>query len=173
MIKVLFFEACQRHSSDGSLVSFLWTDIERQYSGTGRHYHNLQHLDNLAQQLLPLKAQFSSWDAVVFSIAYHDIIYNVLKQNNEERSAAYAQKKLASIDFPEAQLQQCKTMILLHKNHQASDDQEVNLLPMLISASSVRRKKPTQPILSRSGKNMPSIPGLCTGPVAKKCCSIS
>lgn len=127
MTRTLFFEACRHYSSDETTISSLWEEIEQQYSVTGRHYHNLAHLDNLTQELLPVKEQFSCWDAVVFSIVYHDIIYNVLKQNNEERSAGHAEKKLALIAVPATAAQKCKAMILATKGHQASDDHEVNL----------------------------------------------
>lgn len=127
MIKALFLEASRRYSPDESLVSSLWADIEKRYAGPGRHYHNLDHLDSLSKELLPLKDRFTDWDAVVFAVAYHDIIYNVLKQNNEERSADYAQAKLALLPLPESGLQKCRAMILATKSHQASDDPDIDL----------------------------------------------
>jgi predicted metal-dependent HD superfamily phosphohydrolase len=55
------------------------------------------------------------------------VVYNVLKQNNEEKSADYAEKKLASIAVPAVEAQKCRVMIRATKSHQASDDHEVNL----------------------------------------------
>lgn len=127
MIKPLFFEACRHYSSDGPLVSSLWEEIEKKYSAADRHYHNLVHLDNLSKELIPVKEQFNNWDTAVFSIVYHDVVYNVLKQNNEEKSADHAEKKLASIAVPAVEVQKCRTMILATKSHQASDDHEVDL----------------------------------------------
>jgi predicted metal-dependent HD superfamily phosphohydrolase len=127
MIKGLFFQAVQRYTADESLILSLWNDIEKRYSGSGRHYHNLAHLDNLAKELLPYKDRFMHWDAVVFAIAYHDVIYNVLKQNSEERSADYAEEKLALLPLPVDGSQKCRAMILATKSHQVSDDAEINL----------------------------------------------
>ncbi|MBT1695618.1 hypothetical protein KK083_01940 [Fulvivirgaceae bacterium PWU4] len=127
MIKPLFFEACHHYSADELLVSSLWEEIGKKYTAADRHYHNLVHLDNLAKELLPVREQFSNWDTVVFSIAYHDVVYNVLKQNNEEKSADHADKKLTSMAVPAVDVQQCRTMILATKSHQVSDDPAVNL----------------------------------------------
>jgi predicted metal-dependent HD superfamily phosphohydrolase len=127
MIKALFFESCHRYAAGEPVTLSLWNEIEKKYSGAGRHYHNLVHLNNLAAELLPLKDSFSNWDTVVFSIVYHDIIYNVLKQNNEEKSAGYAEKKLALLSLPGTEVQKCRAMILATKGHQVSDDPEINL----------------------------------------------
>lgn len=127
MINTLFFEACHHYSSDGPLVSSLWEEIEKKYAESSRHYHNLVHLNNLAKELVPVREQFSSWDTAVFSIVYHDVVYNVLKQNNEEKSADHAEKKLTSIAVPVIEVRKCRAMILATKGHQASDDHEVNL----------------------------------------------
>lgn len=127
MIKTLFFEACRHYSSDESRAFSLWEEVEKKYSAAGRHYHNLLHLDNLTKELIPVKEQFNNWDTIVFSIVYHDVIYNVLKQNNEEKSADHAEKKLALIAAPAMEVQKCKAIILATKSHQVSDDSEVNL----------------------------------------------
>jgi predicted metal-dependent HD superfamily phosphohydrolase len=63
----------------------------------------------------------------VFSIVYHDVVYNVLKKDNEEKSAAYAEKKLSALHFPQSETTHCKACILATKSHHLNDDNELNL----------------------------------------------
>ncbi len=55
------------------------------YSATSRHYHNLTHVTKLLAQV----ARFPVRDATVLNLAswYHDALYNVLRHDNEAKSA--------------------------------------------------------------------------------------
>lgn len=101
----------------------LWDEIEKHYSKPKRHYHTLAHLNSILEELQAYKANFSSWDTVVFAIAYHDIIYNVLKSDNEERSAQLATERLTTISFPPDEIQMCSKMIVATKKHEPHDFQ--------------------------------------------------
>lgn len=72
------------------------------------------------------KHKFKNWDTIIFAIAYHDIIYNTLKTNNEERSADVAVKKLSAASFPDQSVAFCKRLILATKRHERADE-ETNL----------------------------------------------
>jgi predicted metal-dependent HD superfamily phosphohydrolase len=127
MIKELFSQVFSHYSSDETLWHSTWHQIDRHYKRKARHYHTLTHLENLAQELLTVKELFKNWHTAVFAIVYHDIIYNPLRKNNEERSAAYAERKLRLISFPPADVQQCKAIILATKLHTLDEDHEINL----------------------------------------------
>jgi predicted metal-dependent HD superfamily phosphohydrolase len=107
-------------------ASAIWGEVEKAYSANGRHYHNLGHLDQILGELNEYRSQFACWHAVVFATAYHDIIYNVLKDDNEDRSAELASDRLAAITFPVEDRRRCVQMILATKGHEAVDA-EVNL----------------------------------------------
>ena len=85
------FSKAISYYNDGA-TSKLWSEIEKQYSSTKRYYHNQTHLENLLKELLPLKELITNWDCIIFSIAYHDIVYNTLRKDNEEKSASLAEK---------------------------------------------------------------------------------
>jgi predicted metal-dependent HD superfamily phosphohydrolase len=104
----------------------LWLEIDDNYSSKNRHYHTLQHLDNLLVQLSEIKHQILNWDTVLFSMYYHDIIYNSLKSNNEEKSAALAEKRLKQISVASNQIESCKNQILATKTHINSTDMDIN-----------------------------------------------
>ena len=58
------------------------------YQAPSRHYHTLQHVDNLLKRLDATVLQ----DAPVVELAvwFHDAVYNAFKSDNEARSAALA-----------------------------------------------------------------------------------
>ncbi len=75
------------------------------------------------EELQNYRASFSNWNTVIFAIAYHDIIYNVLRSDNEERSAELAIDRLKIISFPSDEIQNCAKMILATKKHESHDFQ--------------------------------------------------
>lgn len=126
MIKETFFEILEKYSSDKFFNQRLWEEVEKNYSHSGRHYHTLTHLDNLLGELIPFKNQFSDWDAVIFAIVYHDVVYNTLKSNNEEKSAVSSVNTLTPLAVPANTIRLCEKFILATKHHEAKDE-ETNL----------------------------------------------
>lgn len=107
-----------------SAAAALWEDIKEYYTEPQRYYHNLHHLDTLLQALQGVKSSLRAWDAIVLAIAYHDIIYDVSRHDNEERSAAHAAQQLGSI-VPAEVLQHCTALILATKSHEESSDSDI------------------------------------------------
>src|SRR4051812_46555461 len=77
-----------------AIADELWIELEKAYSVKGRHYHTLEHLDNLFTQLSEIQTQLNDRNAVLFSLFYHDAVYNVLRSDNEEKSALLAEKRM-------------------------------------------------------------------------------
>jgi len=108
------------------LIEEFWDEIKTQYSKPNRHYHNLAHLNNLETELLPLKGKISDWQSLIFSIAYHDIVYNILKNDNEEKSARFANSRLLKLGLSAVQRDKCLSQINATKAHVVSDDVDTN-----------------------------------------------
>ncbi len=125
-LQTTFIELLNTYTGNGSLANELWTEIEQNYSRKKRHYHTLQHLENLLEQLTAIKASLKDWDAVLFSLYYHDIIYNSLKSDNEEKSAAVAVKRMQQIAVPADTIEHCRAMIAATKSHHQSADSDTN-----------------------------------------------
>ncbi len=121
------FTALIQPYSNGAVVELCWLEIEKAYSGKKRHYHNLTHLEQLWQQLLPLKAEITDWDTLLFSLFYHDIVYNVRHQDNEEKSAELAKQRLQALSYPPTKTDKCVAQILATKSHALSPDLDTNL----------------------------------------------
>ena len=113
-------------TTNNSLMDKLWSEIRSNYSRSKRHYHNLTHLDNLFEQLLPIRSQIEHWQALIFSIAYHDIVYNTLKKDNEERSAALAYDRMTLLELSLPLREKCRLQILATKHHRLTEDADTN-----------------------------------------------
>jgi predicted metal-dependent HD superfamily phosphohydrolase len=114
------------YTDNHRLAEELWTEIGKNYSGTKRYYHTLQHLDNLLGQLVEVKEQIQNWEAILFALYYHDIVYNVSRSDNEEKSAEFAEKRMKQIPVPLDTINLTKEQILLTKSHIISTNSDTN-----------------------------------------------
>ena len=85
------------------------------YSAPGRHYHNVQHLENLFAQV----AAFPLQDAVVVGLAiwYHDAVYEALRGDNEAKSAEWALAFLAKTTLEPARCARVADLIRRTADH--------------------------------------------------------
>ena len=111
---------------DNTIAAELWDEIQLNYAGPGRYYHNLIHLDRLVGQLLPVKVEIEDFQTLVFSIAYHDIVYDTTRNDNEEQSAAFALERLIYLEQLPERKEKCREQILATKGHQVSENPDTN-----------------------------------------------
>jgi predicted metal-dependent HD superfamily phosphohydrolase len=127
MLKQVFENLLDEFTSDAKLIDKLWKEIDTRYAERGRRYHNLIHLENLHRELTEVRAIIKQWDVMMLSLFYHDIIYNTLRQDNEEKSAAFASERLRSLNVPDPKIELCHSQILATKGHTISDNADTNL----------------------------------------------
>ena len=128
MLQQTFLRSTSKYTDDKNLSDELWNEIEQSYSESNRHYHNLSHIEDLIKELSDVKEQIQDWDTMMFSVFYHDIIYNPKSKKNEEKSALLAKKRLQTIGFPEEKIGKCFEQIIATKSHNKNSDNDVNLL---------------------------------------------
>lgn len=126
-LNLTFSNLIQRYTQQTAGIDQYWHEIETAYKGPKRYYHNLTHLEQLFQQLLPLKAEITDWDTLLFSLFYHDIVYKVRRQDNEEKSAELAQERLQALSYPPERIERCVAQIIATKSHTLSSDADTNL----------------------------------------------
>lgn len=126
MLKETFIELLTKYTDNDSLKKELWTEIEKNYSSKKRHYHTLEHLDNLLSQLTDVKSEIQNWETILFTLFYHDIIYNSIKSDNEEKSAEFAENRMKQISVSNDKIELCKKQILATKSHIKSTDSDTN-----------------------------------------------
>ncbi|MBD8080922.1 hypothetical protein IC610_00640 [Chryseobacterium sp. GCR10] len=127
-LKNLFLKISERYCSDKKLVEELWTAIKKQYSTRSRHYHNLEHLENIFSELEEVKTEIIDFDILAFSVFYHDVIYKATTKDNEEKSAEFAVSSLKKMKLSETQLEKISEQILATKKHEFSRDEDTNYL---------------------------------------------
>lgn len=126
MLKNTFLNLLATYSNDNSFNILLWQEIEEYYTSKKRHYHTLEHLENLLFQLTPIRTKISSWNTILFTLFYHDVIYNSLKNNNEEKSAELAVKRMNQLSIPNKVIENCFSQILATKSHKTSENSDTN-----------------------------------------------
>ena len=70
-------------------------ELSALYQAEGRHYHNLTHIEAMLALAGDYRAALHDPAAVEAAIWFHDAIYESRAKDNEARSAALAQEKLA------------------------------------------------------------------------------
>jgi predicted metal-dependent HD superfamily phosphohydrolase len=106
----------------------LWQDIATRYNETTRAYHTLRHLQQLFAQFEQIKHKLNEPHIVALALFYHDVIYDPLRIDNEQKSAEYAAETL----LPYLSAEQCEhlyALIMMTANHQLtglSDPKKIN-----------------------------------------------
>ncbi len=126
MLKNTFLDLIKRYTADENLPTELWLELEKNYTNSNRYYHTLQHLDSLQQELLLIKTSIVDWDTLLFSLYYHDVIYNSLKSNNEAKSAELATARMKLIGIDSEMIEKCQNQILATQKHYFSTDNDTN-----------------------------------------------
>lgn len=107
-------------------IEILWREIETHYTSKNRHHHTLTHLENMLRELIEVKPRIEDWTTLLFSLYYHDIIYNIRRSDNELKSAEFASNRLESLGIPKENIEKCKQQILATILHHRSDDSDTN-----------------------------------------------
>ncbi|MER8825768.1 hypothetical protein NKH73_09375 [Mesorhizobium sp. M0938] len=97
------------------------------YRADGRHYHSLAHIEAMLALADDYRASLQDPEAVEAAIWFHDAIYDSRAKDNETKSAALAEKKLAGRTDTE-RLGRIMAMIIATATHELphfSDDNAV------------------------------------------------
>lgn len=97
----------------------VFLDLVTAYSSPERFYHNLEHINQVLEIIEQMKSRSLDYISVQLAAWFHDVIYDPQAQDNEEKSAEYAEAKLHSLKIPQIIINRVKYLILTTKNHQA------------------------------------------------------
>ena len=120
MLEKKFQILCSNYSQDIQVIDNLWNTIKDSYNTSTRHYHNLNHLVYIYKELEHLNFSKQVWQELQFTLFYHDIIYDVKKDNNEEQSAIVAQQELSLINIEKKNIKNIMQLINETKIHQTN-----------------------------------------------------
>lgn len=109
----------ERLSMPKEVAGRRWKEIYKCYSSPLRRYHNLQHLQYMIDCLYEVS---DTPDTVLgLAIIYHDLVYNTLRKDNEERSAHIGTMRMKEF-LSEADQARLSQYILATKSHEAGDE---------------------------------------------------
>ncbi|KST63879.1 HD domain-containing protein [Mastigocoleus testarum] len=93
--------------------------IAKEYSQTGRYYHDLQHIFHVLETIKILENLTNQLTSVELAAWFHDVVYDSKAQDNEEKSAMYATNLMKSLEIDSNTIANVNSLILSTKLHQA------------------------------------------------------
>lgn len=127
-LKNVWNSLAMEYTGDSQLTMKLWEELHTSYSEKNRAYHNLDHLMYMIDKAGPFRDQVMDIDTVMFSVFYHDIVYNVRRKDNEQRSADMAGDRLVELEVPASMVAKCQQQILATRSHESNTDEDTNFL---------------------------------------------
>jgi len=116
-LKNRFEKVLLQYTTDITVIEKLWSTLYRHYTEPFRAYHNLTHLNELFNYLDIYSSEIENISEFSLAIFYHDIIYNVWKKDNEEKSADFAVKVLNQLKLQNVDTTKISAHILATKTH--------------------------------------------------------
>lgn len=92
-------------------------DLLSRYAGPERHYHGLDHLETVLDAVAMLSAEATQPRLVLLAAWYHDAVYDVRRDDNEERSAELAERTLAGPDAAGPDIAEVARLVRLTATH--------------------------------------------------------
>jgi predicted metal-dependent HD superfamily phosphohydrolase len=119
---------CKNFTQNDGLINQYWNELLSNYTSYKRHYHSIVHIEQLLAFYFTYENLIADKNAVLFSIFYHDVIYNTLKKNNEEKSALKAKSQLLTICEDAFLIEKIVTYILATQQHEPTADTDLQFL---------------------------------------------
>jgi predicted metal-dependent HD superfamily phosphohydrolase len=100
LLSHMWRDLARRHGCGTPSAQMVLDELLGAYSQPGRQYHTIEHIASLFRQLEDYGHAVVDRDAVALAILFHDVVYDPLRHDNEEKSAALAGERLAFLGFP-------------------------------------------------------------------------
>jgi predicted metal-dependent HD superfamily phosphohydrolase len=102
----------RRVGTRGGDARAVFDALSADYTGPGRHYHNIRHISQCLEELDGVRAYCEDADAVEAAVWFHDWVYDPTRSDNEEASAARAAQAMRSLGAPEGMAGRVWALIL-------------------------------------------------------------
>lgn len=95
----------------------LGQELVHRYSTVVRVYHNLTHLNDVLDRIDLMTAETDDTKAVELAAWFHDAVYDVRRDDNEERSAQLAETTLPAYDIDDGVTAEVARLVRLTQTH--------------------------------------------------------
>lgn len=126
-LRSAFLAMLQRYTVTEHQAQVLWREVVIAYATDERHYHTLQHLEDVHASMAEVSPQLDGPDAVLLAIVYHDMIYQATRSDNEERSAELMCARMLQVGLPSELVERAARHILATKDHAPNPDADTDL----------------------------------------------
>jgi len=96
--------------------------IAEEYQTENRSYHNFEHIENLLSFLKERESEIRDLNGVKLAAWLHDVVYDTMANDNEEKSAQYAQNYLEQLGIPEETIAHVVALIRATVKHEAIEN---------------------------------------------------
>ena len=103
---------------DRASGEIIFNNLVAAYSDRDRHYHNLQHVQNLLDLLTEVKDSCQCFEGLQLTAWFHDYIYIPQAKDNELQSALYAENVLNKLNLDRDIIRSVKQIIISTQKHQ-------------------------------------------------------
>ena len=127
LLRIIFYKKMSKYKDDRARINDTFEALWAAYSSSQRHYHDLTHINSMLNMMEQYRVHVNDEDTVFTAIWFHDAVYNTLKSNNEEKSAAWAEQFLTEMNVPKDRIEKVKRYILATKNHDTTTENDLAL----------------------------------------------
>ncbi len=120
----------QVYGLNAAQTEAVFTDLVAHYEGDGRYYHNLRHIQNVLETIESVRHYADDMAAIKLAAWFHDVIYDVQRNDNETQSAIYAANVLHELGIDAATIAKVSRMIRATK-HNSGCPEDVDCQIML------------------------------------------
>lgn len=121
-IQNLFLETLSAIGFSNTETIIKWELLHKNYSKKNRYYHNWIHIEAMIKSWSQYKNQLENPVEVLLAIYYHDVIYISTRNDNELKSAEFAESELQNA--PKINTKIIYDLILCTKNHEANTNDQ-------------------------------------------------
>jgi predicted metal-dependent HD superfamily phosphohydrolase len=100
----------------------LFAELVEAYSAPERSYHNLDHVCSVLGAVETQADLARDLAALRFAAWFHDAVYDPRAADNEERSAAWAERALSELGIARPTVEAVRRLILLTRSHRVEPD---------------------------------------------------
>lgn len=126
-LKKTFLELLETFGVEKRDAKRAWDELATSYNEEHRHYHRLSHLAQMLDNLLIVKPMINDWEATLFALFYHDSIYQPWIEDNELKSADFAERSLRAFGISEGLITKVKIFILATITHRLNNTKDSDL----------------------------------------------
>lgn len=163
-----FTRMCAGYGASEQTIKELWQEILEGYNSKGRYYHTLDHLHAMSKVLHENSPDIRDMTPLLFALFYHDIVYDPLRSDNEEKSAKIAVSRVSRIGVNRESLEVIRDSILATKGHRTHENSDINYFLDADLAVLGSGKEEYQSYSTRIRKEFAIIPDLLYKPGRRK-----